>query len=231
MMSWRRGQAYAQHLRDRVLVASGTLGEVAERWGVSKAYVSRVRSRQERLGQSSPGAQCNHVPPRLQAVHESLLAQVALAPEQTLAQLCQWVRAEHGIEVGVTTMGKAVRRAGLTRKKMTVHAAEQERVDVAQARQDWAGEQALLVSGRLIFLDETWATTSMTPIWGRSPRGERCPGYAPCGHWHTTTFVCALEAPMACWRRWCSTGRSTAKPLWPGWSSSSRQNCALGTSS
>ena len=117
MLSWRRGQAYAQHLRDRVLVAIGTLDEVAERLGVSKSYVSRVRSRQERLGQSSPGAQCNHVPPRLQAVHESLLAQVALAPKQTLAQLCQWVRAEHGIEVGVTTMGKALRRAGLTRKK------------------------------------------------------------------------------------------------------------------
>ena len=117
MVSWRRGQAYAQHLRDRVLVASGTLGEVAERLGVSKAYVSRVRSRLERLGQSSPGAQCNHVPPRLQAVHESLLAQVAVAPEQTLARLCQWVRSEHGIEVGVTTMGKAVKRAGLTRKK------------------------------------------------------------------------------------------------------------------
>jgi len=83
MMSWRRGQAYAQHLRDRVLVASGTLGEVAERLGVSKAYVSRVRSRQERLGQSSPGAQRNHVAPRLQAVREPLLAQVALAPEQT----------------------------------------------------------------------------------------------------------------------------------------------------
>ena len=117
MMSWRRGQAYAQHLRDRVLVATGTLREVAERLGVSKAYVSRVRSRQERLGQSSPGAQRNHVPPRLQAVHERVLAQVALAPEQTLAQLCQWVRAEHGIEVGVTTMGKTLGRAGLTRKK------------------------------------------------------------------------------------------------------------------
>ena len=117
MTSWRRGQAYAQHLRDRVLVATGTLCEVAERLGVSKAYVSRVRSRQERLGQSSAGAQRNHVPPRLQAVHEPLLAQVALVPEQTLAQLCQWVQAEHGIEVGVTTMGKTVKRAGLTRKK------------------------------------------------------------------------------------------------------------------
>ena len=117
MTSWRRGQAYAQHLRERVLAASGTLSEVAERLAVSKAYVSRVRSRQERLGQSSAGAQRNHVPPRLQAVQGPLLAQVALAPEQTLAQLCQWVRAEHGIEVGVTTMGKTLKRAGLTRKK------------------------------------------------------------------------------------------------------------------
>ena len=47
---------------------------------------------------------------------------------------------------------------------------------------------------RLIFLDETWATTNMTPTWGRSPRGKRCLGHTPFGHWHTTTFVCALSA-------------------------------------
>lgn len=51
-----------------------------------------------------------------------------------------------------------------------------------------------MAAGRLIFLDETWATTRMTPTRGRSPRGERCLGYAPFGHWHTTTFVCALSA-------------------------------------
>ena len=116
MMSWRIGQAYVQHLRDRVLVARGTLGEVAERFGVSKAYVSRVRSGQERLGQRSRGAQRNHMPPRLQVVREPLVAQVALAPEHPLAQLCQWVWAEYGIEVGVTTVGKVIKRAGLTRK-------------------------------------------------------------------------------------------------------------------
>ena len=33
----------------------------------------------------------------------------------------------------------------------------------------------------------------MTPIRGRAPRGKRCPGRAPCGHWRTTTFVCALR--------------------------------------
>ena len=117
MMSWRRGKAYAQDLRDRVLAATGRLREVAERFGVSQAYVSRVRSRHKRLGQTSAGAQHNHVPLRLAALREPLLAQVGLAPEQTLAQLCQWVRAEHGLQVGATTMGKTLARLGLTRKK------------------------------------------------------------------------------------------------------------------
>ena len=117
MMSWRRGKAYAQDLRDRVLAAPGRLREVAERFGVSQAYVSRVRSRHGRLGQTSAGAQHNQVPLRLAGLNGPLLAQVALAPEQTLAQLCQWVRAEHGIHVGLTTMGKTLARLGLTRKK------------------------------------------------------------------------------------------------------------------
>ena len=120
-MSWRKGQAYGQDLRDRVLAMPGVLGEVAERFGVSQAYVCRARARRERLGQTSPGAQHNHVPLRLAALREPLLAQVGLAPEQTLAQLCQWVRVEHGLQVGATTMamamGKTLARLGLTRKK------------------------------------------------------------------------------------------------------------------
>ena len=116
-MSWQRGRAYAQDLRDRVLASPGLLREVAERLGVSQAYVSRVRSRHARLGQTSAGAQCNHVPLRLAALSEPLLAQVAKAPEQTLAQLCQWVQAEHGVQVAPATMGKTLTRLGLTRKK------------------------------------------------------------------------------------------------------------------
>ena len=33
----------------------------------------------------------------------------------------------------------------------------------------------------------------MTPARGRAPKGQRCLGQAPCSHWHTTTFVCALR--------------------------------------
>ncbi|GAB3467327.1 hypothetical protein GCM10027398_14590 [Azotobacter salinestris] len=47
---------------------------------------------------------------------------------------------------------------------------------------------------RVVFLDETWASTNMSPSRGRSPRGRRCPGQVPHGHWKTTTFVCALRS-------------------------------------
>jgi hypothetical protein len=56
-MSWRRGKAYVQDLWGRVLAAPGRLQEVAERFGVRQAYVLRVRSSHERLGQTSAKAQ------------------------------------------------------------------------------------------------------------------------------------------------------------------------------
>lgn len=54
-------------------------------------------------------------------------------------------------------------------------------------------KQPQLPAARLIFLDETWATTNMAPTRGRAPQGQRCRGFAPAGHWRTTTFVCALS--------------------------------------
>lgn len=52
-----------------------------------------------------------------------------------------------------------------------------------------------------MFLDETWATTNMTPTRGRSPVGTRCIGHAPQNHWKTTTLICALrcEGLVAPW--------------------------------
>ena len=49
-------------------------------------------------------------------------------------------------------------------------------------------------AARLVFVDETWAKTNMTPTRGRALRGQRCIGHVPHGHWHTTTFVCALRS-------------------------------------
>lgn len=63
-----------------------------------------------------------------------------------------------------------------------------------QKRDDWRDAQPGLDPDRLVFIDETWASTAMARSRGRCPRGERLVCPVPCGHWKTTTFVAALRA-------------------------------------
>jgi transposase len=77
--------------------------------------------------------------------------------------------------------------------KKILHAAEQERPDVARARRRWRREQGKLDAVRLVFLDETAVNTKMVRLSGRSPRGERLIGRQPHGHWQTVTFVAGLR--------------------------------------
>ena len=78
--------------------------------------------------------------------------------------------------------------------KKVLHAAEQQRPDVAEARQDWRAKQTSLDPARLVFIDETGTNTAMTRLRGRAPRGKRVIGRVPRGHWKTITFVAALRA-------------------------------------
>jgi len=74
-----------------------------------------------------------------------------------------------------------------------LHAAEQQRADVAQARQAWRANQASLDPAKLVFIDETGTNTAMTRLRGRAVRGQRVIGQVPRGHWKTMTFVAALR--------------------------------------
>jgi transposase len=46
---------------------------------------------------------------------------------------------------------------------------------------------------RLVFIDETWATTNMARRHVRAQRGQRVVAAVPHGHWKTTTFLAALR--------------------------------------
>jgi transposase-like protein len=112
------------------------------------------------------------------------------------------------------TVGRGPRRLGLpshdlvllrqTRdhvQKKTAHASEQQRADVRAARLRWFDGQLDLDPEKLIFIDETGASTKMARLRGRAARGERCQASIPHGHWKTTTFTAGLRldglaAPM-----------------------------------
>jgi transposase len=78
-------------------------------------------------------------------------------------------------------------------QKKSAHAAEQQRCDVKAARKVWFEGQLDLDPERLIFIDETSASTKMARRYGRAPKGKRCLAAIPHGHWKTTTFTAGLR--------------------------------------
>ena len=119
-MAWRRGQAYGQDLRDRVLACPDlTLVEVATRFDVSPSYVSKVRARLRDQGDAAPGPQHNHVPLRLAPLTDLVRAQVAAEPDAKLRDLRAWLDCTHGVRVSQSVLWKVVARLGLTLKKST----------------------------------------------------------------------------------------------------------------
>jgi len=72
---------------------------------------------------------------------------------------------------------------------------------VKARRRTWFDGQPDLEPSKLIFIDETSASTKMARLRGRARRGERCRAPVPHGHWKTTTFTAGLRldglsAPM-----------------------------------
>src|SRR4029079_14491532 len=78
-------------------------------------------------------------------------------------------------------------------EKKTAHAAEQDPPDIRKRRAAWFEGQLDLDPARLVFIDETWASTNMARRYGRAPRGQRLRAGVPHGHCKTTTLVAGLR--------------------------------------
>ena len=86
-----------------------------------------------------------------------------------------WLLDEHAVRLSNGAMWSAVARLGLSFKK-TLHAAEQDRPDVAARRRIWRAAQPFVDADKLVFIDETGASTKMTRLYGRALRGRRLRG-------------------------------------------------------
>ncbi len=64
---------------------------------------------------------------------------------------------------------------------------------MVRRRARWKKYQGRLDPTRLVFIDETWAKTNMTRLYGRCRKGERLLARVPQGRWRTLTFLAALR--------------------------------------
>jgi transposase len=83
--------------------------------------------------------------------------------------------------------------AGSGSKKKSLHATERDTPRVRKLRRAFAREVAGIPPDKLVSVDESGATTSMTRTRGRGLKGERVTGAVPQGHWQVTTILGALR--------------------------------------
>jgi transposase len=86
-----------------------------------------------------------------------------------------------------------VQAAWAAAQKKSLHAAEQDRPDVAERRAAWHEQLNDVDPARLVFLDESGSQTSMTRTRGRAPRGQRVVAKVPGGHWKIVTMISAIR--------------------------------------
>ncbi|MFA6205265.1 MAG: IS630 family transposase [Methylocystis sp.] len=197
-------RAYSQDLRDRVIdaaLAGVPARHAAARFGVGDAtaivWVRRARETGERTARKQGQPRRSKLDPH----RDYLLGLIEATPDLTISELLERLLAERGVKASRATLWTFLDRCGLTFKKKTAHASEQDRPDVKARREAWFESQLDLDPERLVFIDETWTTTNMARKCGREQKGERLRASVPHGHWKTTTFIGGLRcdrmtAPM-----------------------------------
>src|SRR5512146_2642214 len=178
---------YSDDLRRRALQACDEgerPGRVAKRFRIGRASVYVWLKRRREEGRCRPKTMGGGPQPVIRdALEAALKRRVESDNDRTRAQYRDKLADETGTRVPPWTVGRALRRLQLTRKKEDrACRAEQDEAAIAQARQDWRTELKAIDPKRLVFRDESAALTNMSRAHARSPRGTRAYSTIPCGH-------------------------------------------------
>lgn len=197
--------ALSKDIREKVVKAiKGGMSrrQAAARFDIGPATAVRWAKRVETTGDAAPMTMGgDRRSQRIEAHAQFILEEIKTKPDVTIMDLRDKLRERHGLSFGYGTVWRFLARHKITRKKKTGHASEQEREDVEASREVWFEGQLDLDPEKLVFIDETSISTSMTRRFGWAPQGERCRASVPFGHWKTTTFIAGLridriDAPM-----------------------------------
>jgi transposase len=171
--------------------------EIAEFSGYCVAAVRRVRQQFRQRGTLQPQTHlCGRRTLLTEERKQRLQRLLSKQPDATLAEL----GARMDRPFRTSTMDLWLQKLGWRYKK-TLFAAEQNRPDVAEKRAKWHERLAVGTAARLVFVDESGASTKMTRLRGRALGGQRLVARIPHGHYQTSTLISGirLNGPCAPW--------------------------------
>src|SRR5262249_18221077 len=184
---------YSQDLRQRILDTirrgDGSVRQIARRFLVSVAFVTRLLQPHRSTGSLEPRPHGGGNPAVLGSEElERLRELIRQQPDATLEECRQRL----GVSCSLMTIARALRKLGLPRKKRVPRAQEQGGPEVQEKRREFCEEMAGIDPRRLGFVGECGANTAMARTYGRAPGGQRVYTDPP-GHWESITLTCGLR--------------------------------------
>jgi len=113
-------RAYSQDLREHVLRAvdqGATRQEIVRLFGISLATLKRYLKQRNETGSLSPKGHPGRPPKKFAPLQAGLVAQLEEHPDVTLETHCHHGPEQYAVAVSTSTMSRAIKRVGWTRKK------------------------------------------------------------------------------------------------------------------
>ena len=190
--------AHAKERRQLVVEArergEGTYSELAKRFGIGEASVSRwlrvdrETGRREALhGGGNPG----------KIGEEERQIVKAIVDEQndrTLNEIADEYERRTGVKVSPSAISRALKKLKYTRKKKTRRAIEQGKEETQAKRKRHVELLRKLGFEHLIFLDEMGTNLKMTPTYARSERNTRAHDIVPGGYSRNVSVIGTLNS-------------------------------------
>ncbi len=185
-------RAYSSDLRERVIRAVDQgykRAEIISLFGISRATIKRYLKQRRETGHVGRKPIPGRPPKKSASLQAGLVAQLEAYPDATLEIHCSLWEQTLGVRVSTSTMSRAIRRVGWTRKKKTLGATERDE----EARAAWREQRRHLDATQLVVIDECGSHIGMTPLYARAPKGVRAPGSVPRNRGKNTTLIAALS--------------------------------------
>ena len=164
------------------VMAGESRRSVARQLDVAASAVIKWVQRYSEMGSVSPSRMGGHCKPKLEGRQAWILEQMRARPSITLAGLRDLL-GERGVAVR-----RFLKSCNTTRKILISVADERGCPDAERRREQWKPLQGKADPRKLVFIDETWMKTSMSPGCGWGPKGQRVHRSA-----NTSTFIAAMR--------------------------------------
>ncbi len=167
-----------------------SLAELAARFGVSRGWAWRISASRKRSG--SVERPCYRPGPRSRLDAQLLARLVAEHADWTLAQFGAALEKQTGVRFSAACLWLHLKQMGSGLKK-SLHASERDTEENRKRRAAFLEKLRAISPERLIYLDESGVTTSMTRLRARRRDGLRIHEASPGGHWKILTVLGALS--------------------------------------